>query len=100
MTTVPGMAWAKHMRSSGCHFTVYIIIERLTNFGMLGKKKKSSYKNSAASLLRMYAVFYRPNDSRMLVALGESYEKLSQQAEAKKVGDNEQLFHSSLTVKI
>lgn len=29
--------------------------------------------------------FLRPNDSRMLVALGESYEKLSQQAEAKKV---------------
>lgn len=27
----------------------------------------------------------RPNDSRMLVALGESYEKLSQQVEAKKV---------------
>lgn len=36
--------------------------------------------------LRMYDSFYRPNDSRMLVALGESYEKLSQQAEAKKVG--------------
>lgn len=32
-------------------------------------------------------MFYRPNDSRMLVALGESYEKLSQQAEAKKVGN-------------
>lgn len=30
-------------------------------------------------------IFCRPNDSRMLVALGESYEKLSQQAEAKKV---------------
>ena len=29
----------------------------------------------------------RPNDSRMLVALGESYEKLSQQVEAKKVSD-------------
>lgn len=29
--------------------------------------------------------FCRPNDSRMLVALGESYEKLSQQVEAKKV---------------
>ena len=28
---------------------------------------------------------FRPNDSRMLVALGESYEKLSQQVEAKKV---------------
>lgn len=37
-------------------------------------------------VLRMYDLFYRPNDSRMLVALGESYEKLSQQAEAKKVG--------------
>lgn len=32
-----------------------------------------------------WSLFYRPNDSRMLVALGESYEKLSQQAEAKKV---------------
>lgn len=29
--------------------------------------------------------FCRPNDSRMLVALGESYEKLAQQVEAKKV---------------
>lgn len=34
----------------------------------------------------MYIFFKsRPNDSRMLVALGESYEKLSQQVEAKKV---------------
>ena len=32
--------------------------------------------------------FSRPNDSRMLVALGESYEKLSQQVEAKKVCSN------------
>lgn len=32
----------------------------------------------------------RPNDSRMLVALGESYEKLSQQPEAKKVGVSHQ----------
>lgn len=30
-------------------------------------------------------VCFRPNDSRMLVALGECYEKLSQQIEAKKV---------------
>lgn len=29
--------------------------------------------------------FYRPNDSRMLVALGECYEKLNQLVEAKKV---------------
>lgn len=28
---------------------------------------------------------FRPNDSRMLVALGECYEKLTQQVEAKKV---------------
>lgn len=32
--------------------------------------------------------FFRPNDSRMLVALGESYEKLAQQVEAKKVQSN------------
>lgn len=30
-------------------------------------------------------LFYRPNDSRMLVALGECYEKLNQLVEAKKV---------------
>lgn len=54
-------------------------------------EKKSYYKNSTKFylfFLRMNAVFHRPNDSRMLVALGESYEKLSQQAEAKKVGDS------------
>lgn len=33
----------------------------------------------------MWSLIFRPNDSRMLVALGESYEKLSQQVEAKKV---------------
>lgn len=33
----------------------------------------------------MWSLVFRPNDSRMLVALGESYEKLSQQVEAKKV---------------
>lgn len=39
------------------------------------------------SYLIWHTVIYlcRPNDSRMLVALGESYEKLSQQVEAKKV---------------
>lgn len=31
--------------------------------------------------------FHRPNDSRMLVALGECYEKLNQLVEAKKVSD-------------
>lgn len=91
MTTVPGMAWVKHTRSSGCRFTVCIIIERLTSFGVL--ENRSYYKNSTkfwGVFLRMNAVFHRPNDSRMLVALGESYEKLSQQAEAKKVGDSSQ----------
>lgn len=85
VTTVPGMAWVKHMRSSGCHFTVCIIIGRLTNSGMLNT---SSPKHNTVALqwLMKWSLFYRPNDSRMLVALGESYEKLSQQAEAKKVG--------------
>lgn len=31
------------------------------------------------------ALFCRPNDSRMLVALGESYEKLNSMQQAKKV---------------
>lgn len=35
-----------------------------------------------------FKFFFRPNDSRMLVALGESYEKLAQQVEAKKVQSN------------
>lgn len=35
----------------------------------------------------MYILFYRPNDSRMLVALGECYEKLNQHIEAKKVSN-------------
>lgn len=39
-------------------------------------------------VLMLQCIFYRPNDSRMLVALGESYEKLAQQVEAKKVWDN------------
>lgn len=87
MTTGPGMVWVKHMRSSECRFIVCIIIERLTSLGMFKKKKTNSYKNTTASLENVCCV-YRPNDSRMLVALGESYEKLSQQAEAKKVGDD------------
>lgn len=33
-TTVPGMAWVRHMRSSRCPFTVCTIIERLTSLGM------------------------------------------------------------------
>lgn len=52
------------------------------------KKKLLQTQSCKSFFLKLYAVFYRPNDSRMLVALGESYEKLSQQAEAKKVGDN------------
>uniref|UniRef100_A0A9J7XWX0 CDC23 (cell division cycle 23, yeast, homolog) n=1 Tax=Cyprinus carpio carpio TaxID=630221 RepID=A0A9J7XWX0_CYPCA len=50
-------------------------------------------KNTSAAIQA-----YRPNDSRMLVALGECYEKLSQQVEAKKcywraysVGDVERM---------
>lgn len=44
-------------------------------------------KDSLESLKFTVILFLsRPNDSRMLVALGESYEKLSQQGEAKKVG--------------
>lgn len=35
--------------------------------------------------VHLCCVCIRPNDSRMLVALGECYEKLSQQVEAKKV---------------
>lgn len=44
-------------------------------------------KDSWESLYLIVLIYIsRPNDSRMLVALGESYEKLSQQGEAKKVG--------------
>lgn len=48
----------------------------------LTKKAKSVSKCNA---LTPVACLNRPNDSRMLVALGESYEKLTQQLEAKKV---------------
>lgn len=52
------------------------------------KKKVLIQKQFCKSFFENVCCVYRPNDSRMLVALGESYEKLSQQAEAKKVGDN------------
>ena len=37
-------------------------------------------------------VVYRPNDSRMLVALGESYEKLNSMQQAKKVSNTSLLL--------
>lgn len=39
-TTVPGMAWVRHMRSSRCPFTVCTIIERLTSSGTDFDNKK------------------------------------------------------------
>lgn len=46
------------------------------------------FGSSFYMLQYMSVYFFRPNDSRMLVALGESYEKLAQQVEAKKVRRN------------
>lgn len=46
-----------------------------------------------------FLYIFRPNDSRMLVALGESYEKLAQQVEAKKVqGSSERLWLNTYDV--
>ena len=36
--------------------------------------------------LNSLLMFFRPNDSRMVVALGECYQKLDRVEEAKKVG--------------
>lgn len=91
VTTEPGMAWVRRMRSSRCLFTVCTITERLTSSGMT-KSQNSFFFFFYFFVLNDYfnaaMHFCRPNDSRMLVALGESYEKLAQQVEAKKVWDN------------
>lgn len=42
-------------------------------------------------MLTLLLFSLRPNDSRMLVALGECYEKLNQLVEAKKVSEIEPL---------
>ncbi|KAG7256030.1 hypothetical protein CRUP_002611, partial [Coryphaenoides rupestris] len=104
-----------HQLFLGCCYSVLVLTTILLMLVLLwcvggGKVNKRDYRawyglGQTYEILKMpfYCLYYyrkahqlRPNDSRMLVALGESYEKLSQQVEAKK----EQLEHAEVSTAL
>ena len=70
------------MNFYGCQTIVYITSEKLNSYGSFLHRQFKKFPERI--VLSVYHASRRPNDSRMIVALGEAYRKLYRLQEAKK----------------